>query len=61
MHKEKKSQALRTLLQKEIVDLDTQLCPKVEEISHSIKHFLSVPYTLSIYPRNKRKYIVLKE
>ena len=56
----KKSESLQTLLRKEVVDLDTLLCFKVEEISHPIKHFTCALH-LSTYPRNKRKNIVLKE
>ena len=34
-----KAESTQALLQKEVVYLDTLLCPKVEEISHPIKQF----------------------
>ena len=47
MQREEKSESLKTLLQKEVVDLDTLLRPKVEEISHPIKYF-----TCALHPFN---------
>ena len=53
------SESLQTLLRKEVVDVDSFLCPKVEEISHPIKHFTCAFHFFSL--PEKQKNIVLKE
>ena len=51
-----KSESLRTLLQKEVVDLDTLFCPKVEEISHPSKHFTCALHSFNLPEKQKKKH-----
>ena len=51
-----KSESLQTLLQKEVVDLDTLLCPKVEEISHPIKHFTCALHSFNLPEKQKKRH-----
>ena len=51
-----KSESLQTLLQKEVVDLDTLLCPKVDEISHPIKHFSCTLHAFNLPEKQKKKH-----
>ena len=53
---EEKSESLQTLLQKEVVDLDAILCPKVEEISHPIKHFTFALHSFNLPEKQKKKH-----
>ena len=53
-----KTESLQTLLRREVIESDTLLCPKVEEI---VTPILPVLYTLFFCLRNKRKDIALKE
>ena len=55
-----KTESLQTLLQKEVIDLDTLSCPKVEEINTPIKHFTCVLHSLYL-PEKQIKDIALKE
>ena len=51
-----KSESLQTLLQKEVVDLDTLLCPKVDEISRPIKHFSCTLHAFNLPEKQKKKH-----
>ena len=51
-----KSESLQTLLQREVVDLDTLLCPKNEEISHPIKHFTCALHSFKLPEKQKKKH-----
>ena len=51
-----KSESLQTLLQKEVVDLDTLLCPKVDEIFHPIKHFSCTLHAFNLPEKQKKKH-----
>ena len=55
-----KTESLQTLLQKEVIDLDTLSCPKVEEINTPIKHFTCALHSLYL-PEKQKKDIALKE
>ena len=56
----KKTESLQTLLQKEVIDLDTFSCPKVDEIVTPIKHFTRALHSLYL-PEKQKKDIALKE
>ena len=56
-----KSESLQTLLHKEVVDLDTFLCPKVEEIPHPIKHFTSALHSFNLPVKQKKKHCAKRE
>ena len=51
-----KSESLQTLLQKEVVDLDTLLCPKVDEISHPIKHSSCTLHAFNLPEKQRKKH-----
>ena len=51
-----KSESLQTLLLKEVVDLDSLLCPKVEEIFHPIKHFTCALHNFNVPEKQKKKH-----
>ena len=51
-----KSESLQTLLQKEVVDLDSLLCPKVEEIFHPIKHFTCALHFFNLPEKQKKRH-----
>ena len=51
-----KSESLQTLLQKEVVDLDSLLCPKVEEFSHPFKHFSCALHSFNLPEKQKKKH-----
>ena len=51
-----KSESLQTLLQKEVVDLDTLFCPIVEEISHPIKNFTCDLHSFNLPEKQKKKH-----
>ena len=55
-----KTESLQSHLQKEMKDLDTRSCSKVEENVTPIKFFTCALHTLYL-PENKRKDIALKE
>ena len=56
--RKEKSESLQILLQKEVVDLDTLLCPK--ETFHMIEHFACALHSF-ILPKKRKKNIVLTE
>ena len=51
-----KTKSLQTLLQKEVIDLDTFLCPKVEEIVTPIKHFTCALHSLYLPETQKKRH-----
>ena len=55
-----KKESLQTLLQREVVVFDTLLCAKLQKFLIRLNILLAL-CSLSIYPSNKRKNIVLKE
>ena len=55
-----KSESLQTLLQKEVVELDSPLCPKVEAIFHPIKHFTYALHSFNLSEKQKKKHCAKK-
>ena len=51
-----KPESLQTLLQKEVVDSDTLLCLKVDEISHPIKQFTCALHSFNLPDKQKNKH-----
>ena len=51
-----KTKSLQILLQKEVIDLDTFLCPKVEEIVTPIKHFTCALRSLYLSEKQKKRH-----
>ena len=51
-----KSESFQNLLQKEVVDLDTLLCPKVEEISLPIKQFTCALHSFNLPEKQKKRH-----
>ena len=60
MQKRKKLESLQTLLQKNLKDLDTPLCPKVEEISPPIKYFNCAQHSFNLPEKQKKKHCAEK-
>ena len=47
---------MQTILKKEVIDLDTLLCPKVEEIVTLIKHFTCALHSLYLLEKQKKRH-----
>ena len=51
-----KTESLQTLLQKEVIDLDTLLCPKVEEIPTPIQLFTCALHSFYLPEKQKKRH-----
>ena len=51
-----KTESLQTLLQKQVIDLDTLSCPKVEEINTPIKHFTCALHSHYLPEKQKKRH-----
>ena len=51
-----KKESLQTLLQEEVIHLDTLLCQKVEEIVTPIKHFICALHSLYFIEKQKKRH-----
>ena len=51
-----KTESLQTLLQKELIDLDTLSCPKIEEIVSPIIHFTCALHSLYLPEKQKKRH-----
>ena len=51
-----KTESLQTLLQKEVIDLDTLSCPNVEKIVTPVKHFNCALHSLYLPEKQKKRH-----